>query len=219
MREQKWFWRLAFWKLPFLAYPLGRTHTMRRSRMSGHKLFAILMFTVMLMALLSACVAVQPVASEPAATGQEMEEHDHESGTPGELGSVEFPVSCTAEAQTEFNHGMALLHSFWFGPAINSFNTVAELDPTCAMAHWGIAMARLGNPFTWPLSGQALVDGWAAVEMATLNPRIYQWQPARWDNISQIDVDSMPAQAARFRDRRRPQLPACRPGAQPCGTW
>src|SRR6185436_10441916 len=27
----------------------------------------------------------------------------------------------------------------------------------------------------------------------------YNWQPARWDNISSIDIDSMPVQAARFR--------------------
>jgi hypothetical protein len=29
--------------------------------------------------------------------------------------------------------------------------------------------------------------------------RQFEWQPARWDNISQIDIDSMPVQAARFR--------------------
>jgi hypothetical protein len=32
------------------------------------------------------------------------------------------------------------------------------------MAHWGLAMSLMGNPFGWPLVGQALVDGWAAVE-------------------------------------------------------
>jgi tetratricopeptide (TPR) repeat protein len=125
-----------------------------------------LLIVLTLIALLSACVAVQPVPSEPVAAGQDMEDHVHGTGTPGELGTVEFPVSCTAEAQTEFNHGMALLHSFWFPPAIQSFNTVAEVDPTCAMAHWGVAMSLLNNPFSWPLTGQAIVDGWAAVEKA-----------------------------------------------------
>jgi tetratricopeptide (TPR) repeat protein len=119
---------------------------------------------VLMMVLLSACVAIQPVTSEPSASG---EDHDHAMGAPNQLGTVDFPISCTAEAQTEFNHGMALLHSFWFGPATKSFNTVAELDPTCAMAHWGMAMTLLGNPFTWPLAGQPLIDGWAAVERAT----------------------------------------------------
>ena len=124
---------------------------------------------VILAALLSACVAPQPavLVSQPAAVEQAVGEHDeHAHAMPQELGEVNFPISCTEEAQAEFNRGMALLHSFWFAPAIESFNTVATLDPTCAMAHWGVAMSRMGNPFTWPLAGQALVDGWAAVEQA-----------------------------------------------------
>jgi tetratricopeptide (TPR) repeat protein len=83
-----------------------------------------------------------------------------------ELGTVNFPISCTPEAQAEFNHGAALLHSFWFGPAIKSFNAVTELDPTCTMGHWGVAMSLMGNPFTWPPSPKALEDGWAATEKA-----------------------------------------------------
>jgi hypothetical protein len=125
-----------------------------------------------MMLLWSACVAPQPAApgaqtvggqagSEPVAS-----EHDEHGMGTGELGEVNFSVSCSTEAQAEFNHGMAMLHSFWFGPAIQSFTKVSELDPTCAMAHWGIAMSRLGNPFTWPLAGQPLIDGWAAVEQA-----------------------------------------------------
>ncbi len=135
-----------------------------------------LILVVILVALLSACVAPQPVAPgsqtvSPEAAAQvvsadDEHAHDHAHGTPQELGEVNFPVSCTAEAQAEFNRGMALLHSFWFAPAIQSFSTVAGLDPTCSMAHWGVAMSRMGNPFTWPLAGQALVDGWAAVEQA-----------------------------------------------------
>jgi hypothetical protein len=59
-----------------------------------------------------------------------------------------------------------LLHSFWFAPAIKTFTAVTELDPTCAMGHWGVAMSLLGNPFAWPPSPAALKDGWAAVEKA-----------------------------------------------------
>src|SRR5690606_10613631 len=117
---------------------------------------------LLMMALLSACVAPQPVASgnlavaPQAASVQPVSapdqhghgDHDHtmpqEMGT--ELGEVNFPVSCNAAAQIEFNNGMALLHSFWFAPAIQSFQTVAELDPTCAMAHWGVAVSLMGNP-------------------------------------------------------------------------
>jgi hypothetical protein len=87
-------------------------------------------------------------------------------GDPEKLGKVEFAVSCTPNAQAEFNHATAALHSFWFAPAIERFKTVVDLDPTCAMGHWGVAMSLLGNPFAWPLTGPALADGRAAVEQA-----------------------------------------------------
>jgi len=90
---------------------------------------------------------------------------------PGErrVGTVNFPISCP-RAQDEFNRGVALLHSFWFAPAIDAFQRVVDLNPTCGMGHWGVAMSLLGNPFTWPLAGQPLRDGWAAVQRGTAAP-------------------------------------------------
>jgi len=45
-------------------------------------------------------------------------EHGTPRGTPPEkLGEVNFPVSCNAAAQKDFNRAMALFHSFWFEPA------------------------------------------------------------------------------------------------------
>jgi hypothetical protein len=82
------------------------------------------------------------------------------------LGQVSFPTSCAPGAQQEFNRGVALLHSFWFDAAIKSFTTVAQTDPGCAMAHWGVAMAVLGNPFAWPPSPKGLADGTSAIAKA-----------------------------------------------------
>lgn len=45
------------------------------------------------------------------------------------------------EAQKYFNQGLAFLHGFNHGAAIRSFQEAARLDSTCAMAHWGIALA------------------------------------------------------------------------------
>jgi len=47
----------------------------------------------------------------------------------------------------DFNKAVALLHSFWFPEAIKAFEGVLAADPTCAMAHWGIALSQWGNPF------------------------------------------------------------------------
>ncbi len=90
---------------------------------------------------------------------------DGDAGYQGkeQLGHVNFPVSCNKEAQREFNRGMALFHSFWFTPAIDSFKKVAALDPSCGMAHWGVAIMSMGNPFAWPPTPKALDSAAAAM--------------------------------------------------------
>jgi tetratricopeptide (TPR) repeat protein len=72
------------------------------------------------------------------------QEHQHPSGA--RLGTVHFQTSCSAAAGAEFDQAIAYLHSFEFGPAIRGFNSVLAADSTCAMARWGIALARWGNP-------------------------------------------------------------------------
>ena len=82
------------------------------------------------------------------------------------VGTVRFPTSCSAAVQPDFERAVAMLHSFWFQASTNAFVAVAQQDPGCAIAHWGVAMNLLGNPFAWPPSPKALADGWAAVERA-----------------------------------------------------
>jgi tetratricopeptide (TPR) repeat protein len=87
-------------------------------------------------------------------------DHLTRSATPPEtLGEVNFPVSCNEAAQKEFNRAMALFHSFWFDPAKKSFSKVLEHDRECGMAHWGIAIMSMGNPFTWPTNPKAARAG------------------------------------------------------------
>jgi tetratricopeptide (TPR) repeat protein len=82
------------------------------------------------------------------------------------LGEVDFPISCSEQAQVEFNHAVALLHHMTYPQAKAAFAHVAELDPGCAMAHWGIAMS-LFQPL-WPTrpGPDELQEGWAAVQRA-----------------------------------------------------
>jgi hypothetical protein len=94
-------------------------------------------------------------------------EHGTLRGVPPEqIGEVAFPVSCSAAAQTEFNRAMALFHSFWFAPAKESFAKVLEYDPGCGMAHWGIAITSIGNPFAWPPNPNALKAGATSIVAA-----------------------------------------------------
>jgi tetratricopeptide (TPR) repeat protein len=76
------------------------------------------------------------------------EEHNH--GAPEKLGTVSFPISCAPAVQGQFNRGVALLHSFSYEDAENTFQAVARQDPKCAMAHWGAAMAYF-HPLWEPL--------------------------------------------------------------------
>jgi hypothetical protein len=95
------------------------------------------------------------------------QDHQHgASGSPQRVGAVTFQTSCTAAVQQDFNRGVALLHSFWFSAAIDTFTAVADKDPGCAMAHWGTAMSWWGNPFGGYRSPKALAAGRAAVEKA-----------------------------------------------------
>jgi hypothetical protein len=58
---------------------------------------------------------------------------------------------------------MAYQHSFWYRAATDTFNEVLKLDPTCAIAYWGLALANLRNPYAPPLAawlkdGVVLID-------------------------------------------------------------
>jgi hypothetical protein len=75
-----------------------------------------------------------------------VQQHHHDPAE--KLGTVKFATSCSAEAQPAFLRAMALLHSFEFGPAIEGFTAAGKTDPSCAIAYWGIALSRWGNPFS-----------------------------------------------------------------------
>lgn len=75
--------------------------------------------------------------------------HDH--GVPETLGEVSFPISCDPSQQQPFNRAVALLHSFAYAAAERSFREIAEKDPHCAMAHWGLAMVHFHPVWSPPL--------------------------------------------------------------------
>jgi tetratricopeptide (TPR) repeat protein len=67
------------------------------------------------------------------------------------LGSCTRTITTNSpEAQRYFNQGLAFLQGFNHGAAIRSFQAAAKLDPGCAMAHWGIALA-CGPHINFPL--------------------------------------------------------------------
>src|SRR2546425_5460328 len=88
------------------------------------------------------------------------EPHPHQAEA---LGRVVFPVSCTPEARTRFEQAVALLHSFWYEKAADTFREAVAADSTCAMGYWGQAMS-LFHPLWTPPVGAELAAGLAASE-------------------------------------------------------
>jgi hypothetical protein len=104
-----------------------------------------------------------------APDAQQSHEHDHPSSE--KLGTVRFVTSCSPAARPAFGRAMALLHSFEFGPAIAGFGEVSKADPTCAIAQWGIALGRWGNPFAAGNKPAAqLAAGRSAIDQAKAIP-------------------------------------------------
>src|SRR5262245_58877436 len=84
----------------------------------------------------SAVILFLLLCAVPAAS---QEEHQHAHGE--KIGKVRFSVSCSRQAQTQFNRAVAWLHSFEYGESERAFREIASSDSQCAMAHWGVAMS------------------------------------------------------------------------------
>jgi hypothetical protein len=87
------------------------------------------------------------------------------------LGEVSFPISCSPAAQTQFNRAVAMQHSFFFPETVKAFTAIAEREPSCAMAHWGVAISQRPNPLVGPFPGDVLKRGWEAIEQARAAPQ------------------------------------------------
>jgi len=71
-----------------------------------------------------------------------------------------------ARAQRYFDQGLALLYGFNHRGAIRSFQEAARLDPQCAMAHWGAALAA-GPHINYPLVPPPMAElAWKELTLA-----------------------------------------------------
>ena len=83
------------------------------------------------------------------------------------LGTYSRPVTTDSpDAQRYFDQGLAFLHAFNHGAAIRSFQEAARLDPTCAMAHWAIALAS-GPHINYPVVPPPAAElAWRELQLA-----------------------------------------------------
>jgi tetratricopeptide (TPR) repeat protein len=84
----------------------------------------------------------------------------------GNLGSHHHRISTRSErAQRYFDEGLILVFGFNHAEAIRSFRDALTLDPTCAMCHWGIALA-LGPNINAEMVDAAVPEAFAALQRA-----------------------------------------------------
>lgn len=63
------------------------------------------------------------------------------------LGEYHRPISTTSPlAQSHFDQGLRMIYGDYFTEAVASFREAIRLDPNCAMAYWGMALAIGPNP-------------------------------------------------------------------------
>ncbi len=88
-----------------------------------------------------------------------------DAAPPPQLGQVNFPTSCAPEAQPSIETGVALLHSFQYKQADQTFSDAAKRDPKCALAYWGKAMTHYEQLWEFP-SEKSLKHGAEQIQRA-----------------------------------------------------
>ncbi|HET7728663.1 MAG TPA: hypothetical protein VFK48_01400 [Usitatibacter sp.] len=96
----------------------------------------------------------------------------HEESSPGgKLGKVAFPTSCDPAVQPAFERGVAMLHSFWYTLAEQTFADILAKDPGCTVTAWGYAAILMSNPLAGAgASPEGAKKAQAAIDHARLNP-------------------------------------------------
>ena len=123
--------------------------------------------------------------------------HHHEDVTPEQLGTVHFPTSCVIEVQGQFERGVALLHSFWYEEAEKQFDHIVQVDPRCAMAHWGVAMSLWHQLWNHP-DRKTIKKGLAEVKKAKA---LHSTDDRERGYISAIDAFYGGARSRSYQDR------------------
>ena len=90
---------------------------------------------------------LNPIPAGHSYHGEEFNEGPRQAAVLiGGTGNVHLPITTRhPEVQAFFDQGVGQLHGFWYFEAERSFRQAAALDPQCAMAYWGMAMANYSN--------------------------------------------------------------------------
>ena len=116
--------------------------------------------------------------------------------TPERLGTVKFPISCAPAQRPAFNRGVALVHDFWYEEAHRQFEQILKEDPSCAIAHWGMAISTFHQIWNRP-SEAVMANGWSELQKAQAPAARTQLER---DYIAALSIFFKPG-PAKFRER------------------
>jgi hypothetical protein len=101
-------------------------------------------YTYGLFLVLSAFLIAAVLSQNTKHSSAEAEASEIHKDTYGDqLGTVEFPMSCSDAAKLQVERGVALLHHMTYGGARAAFAAATQTDPDCAMGYWGQAMTYI----------------------------------------------------------------------------
>lgn len=138
---------------------------------------------VALVGLVSACAPRQPgtppVSTAAAAPSQQPASPPSAPALPVDpplfkgLGTHARVITTSSpEAQRYFDQGLIFMYAFNHDEAVRAFRRASQLDPTCAMAEWGVATA-LGPHINFPMVSdehtQAAVEALAKAKQRSAN--------------------------------------------------
>lgn len=119
-----------------------------------------------------------------------------------DLGSYRRAVTTTSgDAQTWFDRGLIWCYAFHHDAAVRSFDRATAADPTCAMAHWGVAYAK-GPNYNKPWEAflererrEAIASARRSLALAT----------EAMSGASEVEQALIRALAARYQDDQPPE--------------
>src|SRR5262245_55381241 len=119
-----------------------------------------------------------------------------------DFGKVHFNISCSPAAQEQFDRAVAMLHSFFYPETEKAFQAIAQQEPSCAMAYWGVAISQRPNPLTAPFAPALLKQGWEAIQKARAaapaTPREREWIEALAAFFQDYDSVDQRTRSARY---------------------
>jgi tetratricopeptide (TPR) repeat protein len=99
-------------------------------------------------------------------------------------------ATSSPEARKYFDQGLAFMYAYNHDEAVRAFLRAAELDPDCAMAHWGASLS-MGKNYNYPLfPPEKAKAAWTSLELARATSK----------NESEPNRALIEALAARYAD-------------------